>query len=76
MLLGTVPKHSRVAGCPAKLRRALQIGSAGRRFVGTCRWIQVLEDMARAEHLKEMSVPPSERRTLETQPLEGLRRGC
>lgn len=55
MLLGKVPKHSRVAGHPAKLRRALQIAvvsgtgqpAAGRRFVGTWSWIQVPEDMAR-----------------------------
>lgn len=44
--------------------------------MGTCSWIQVPEDMARAEHLKEMPVPPPERRAQGTQPLEGLRRGC
>lgn len=54
MLLGMVPKHSRAAGGPTKLRRVLHVTvvsgtgdpAAGRRLVGTCSWVQVPEDMA------------------------------
>lgn len=54
MLLGMVPKHSRTAGHPPKLRRALHITlvsgaghpAAGWSLMGTCSWVQAPGDMA------------------------------
>lgn len=54
MLLGMVPKHSRMAGHPTKPRRGLHTTmvsgtghpAAGWRLMGTCSWVQAPEDMA------------------------------
>lgn len=86
MLLGMVPKHSRMAGSPAKLRRVLHITMVqgqGTQLQAGDLWApaagpgnRVGEACGLQQCPKKMSIPPLESRALGTQPLRGLRSRC